>query len=76
MARDPIFDEAHSAVAIGIAEKFLTQPRDMTWEDRTDELATAAIEAMQVFIQLRRWHRSAIAPSETPNLSPQGHSHE
>ncbi|HYI40009.1 MAG TPA: hypothetical protein VE053_06795 [Allosphingosinicella sp.] len=48
------FDEAHSAVSVGIAERYLCQSPDMTWEERCDELATAAIEAMQLFIQGQR----------------------
>jgi hypothetical protein len=52
------FSEAHSAVSVGIAERFLLQPRDMTWEDRCDELAAAAIEAMQLFIQAQRREES------------------
>jgi hypothetical protein len=47
-------EEAHSDVAVAIAEKFLCQPRDMPWEDRCDELATAAIQALQIFFQLHR----------------------
>jgi hypothetical protein len=46
--------EAHSAVAIGIAECFLQQPHSMAWEERTDQLATAAIEAMQLFISMHQ----------------------
>jgi hypothetical protein len=53
MATD-LSSDAHSAVAVAIAERFTCQPRDMTWEERCDELATAAIEAMQIFIQMNR----------------------
>lgn len=35
-------------VALAIAECFLCQPKDMTWEDRSDELADAAIRAMEL----------------------------
>lgn len=68
MAED-IFEEAHSAVAIGIAERFTVQPHSMAWEQRCDELATAAIEAMQLFISMRStrelWENPAISAKPT-----------
>ena len=53
-------EDAHGAVAEGIAERFLLQPHSMAWEQRCDELATAAIEAMQMFISFRRIHPASV----------------
>lgn len=61
-----MFDEAHSAVSVGIAERFLVQPRDMAWEQRCDELASAAIEAMQLHIQAVRDSRAAALTIDAP----------
>ena len=35
----------HDDIAVAIAEVYLCQPRDMTWEDRSEQLATAALSA-------------------------------
>jgi hypothetical protein len=62
-------DEAHAAVSVGIAERFLVQPREMAWEQRCDELATAAIEAMQLHIQARRDSLAAAISIDAANAT-------
>lgn len=67
------YDDAHSAVAVGLAERFLEQPADMAWEQRCDELATAAIEAMQIFISVRR---DASAIEARSDAAPKSDDHD
>ena len=62
-------DEAHMAVAIAIAERLLCQPRDMAWEQKCDELASAAIEGLQLHFEYLRQHAK---PLPTPPTDAKG----
>jgi hypothetical protein len=65
-------EDAHTAVSVGIAERFLIQPAHMPWESRCDELASDAIEAMQLFIQTQRQSLPAHPPLNRSNPNEPG----
>ena len=45
--RDPdTLFEVREAIGMAIANKFLCQSKEMPWEDRSDQLAAVAVEAM------------------------------
>lgn len=52
--------EAHIAVATAIAECFLCQPKEMAWEQRCEELATAAIEGLQLHFDYIRTRQGSL----------------
>jgi len=51
--------ELREMLAVDLADRFLCQPKDMAWEDRSDELADTAMTTFRVFAQILRDRRAA-----------------